>query len=160
MLKPATFPTQQRWATFTNHTKTGMKIIKIHIQKLKPKTNQKVLFAYLSYANELIGESDTINLDVITNKSIALVTGIANPDPLCKYLSTKDIAFEHLKYGDHHFFTEKQLALFNSKEIVLTTEKDYVRLKGKVKNLYFIGIKHQFVKDGKEALENALKSVV
>jgi len=130
------------------------------IQKLKPKTNQKVLFAYLSYTNTLVGENSTLSLDALKNKSIVLVTGIANPDPLCQYLSTKDIAFEHLKYGDHHFFTEKQLALFNTKEIVLTTEKDYVRLKGKVKNLYFIGIKHQFVKDGKEALENALKSIV
>lgn len=129
-------------------------------QQLKPKADQQVLFACLSYSKKLIGQKDELELNALTGKKVALVTGIANPKPLCEYLNDKGIVFEHLKYNDHHFFTDMQIALFNSKEIVLTTEKDYVRLKGKVKNLYYVGVKHQFLNEGKPVLEKELKEII
>ena len=39
--------------------------------------------------------------------------------------------FEHLKYGDHHIFSDKDVTKIKSKSngrMVLTTEKDFVRL--------------------------------
>ena len=41
--------------------------------------------------------------------------------------------------------------------MVLTTEKDYVRLEGKVDNLYYIGIKHIFMADGHEIMMEKLR---
>ena len=87
---------------------------------------------------------------------MTLVTGIANPKPLVSFLSGQGIVFEHLAYPDHHFFSEKEIALFNNRDIVLTTEKDYVRLEGKVDNLYYIGVRHKFLNGGKEVLLNLL----
>lgn len=130
------------------------------VQRLKPKVDQQVLFACLSYSKKLIGQKGELELNALIGKKNTLVTGIANPEPLCGYLSNNGISFEHLEYSDHHFFSEKEIALFNSKEMIITTEKDYVRLKGKVKNLYYLGIKHQFLNDGKAALKKELKRVM
>ena len=92
-------------------------------------------------------------------KKVLLVTGIANPIPLVTYLKEASIAFEHLEFGDHHFFTQKEINTFNSKEIILTTEKDFVRLKGKVDNLYYIRIEHKLLGEGQKELQQALASL-
>ncbi|MGY8915703.1 MAG: tetraacyldisaccharide 4'-kinase, partial [Flavobacteriales bacterium] len=69
------------------------------------------------------------------------------------------ITLEHMKFGDHHFFTEKEINTFNSKALILTTEKDFVRLKGKVDNLYYIRIEHRFLGGGRKQLLEALASL-
>ncbi len=71
------------------------------------------------------------------NVSVLLVTGIANPEHLQKYLSnfTEDITV--LKYPDHHNFNtaniqqiEQKFVEINSEnKIIITTEKDSMRLK-------------------------------
>ncbi|QWX84313.1 tetraacyldisaccharide 4'-kinase [Cellulophaga sp. HaHaR_3_176] len=132
----------------------------IIIKEIDPKKNQQVLFSYLEYDSELKGLKEKFTLADLKSKKITLVTGIANPDPLLNYLSEKGVVVEHLKYRDHHFFSENEITVFNSKGFVLTTEKDYVRLKGLVKNLAYIAIKHQFKNDGhvilKQAIENSM----
>jgi len=121
-------------------------------KKLGPITGQKVVFAYLDYNSVLQGGTGEMNLAGLKNNKVTLVTGIANPGPLVSFLKNQEIEFEHLAYQDHHFFSEKEIALFNTKKVVLTTEKDYVRLAGRVKNLYFIGIKHKFLNEGEKVL--------
>ena len=69
--------------------------------------------------------------------SVLLVTGIANPEHLHKYLSTFTEDITNLKYPDHHNFNasnilqiEQKFASINSeKKIIITTEKDSMRLK-------------------------------
>lgn len=126
------------------------------IRKLKPTESQKVIFSYLEYDTSLIGNSGEMNLEQLRNREVTLVTGIANPKPLLSFLKDQGIVFEHLAYQDHHFFSEKEIAMFNTKGIVLTTEKDYVRLEGKIKNLQYIGIRHKFLNDGEQVLVNLL----
>lgn len=128
------------------------------IEKIKPKKRQKVLFSYLDYDSELKGLNENLSLEDLKTKKVTLVTGIANPEPLLLYLKERGITVEHLKYRDHHFFSENELAIFNKKECILTTEKDYVRLKGKVKNMVYISIKHQFKNDGSISLVNEIKN--
>ncbi len=129
---------------------------KLVIDKLNPKKHQQVLFSFLTYEASLKGMDSSIALSDLKSRKITLVTGIANPKPLVSYLNEQHISFEHLAYRDHYFFNDEQLKLFNSKEIILTTEKDFVRLKGAVKNVYAIAIKHQFFDDGKALLEKEL----
>lgn len=126
------------------------------IQKLKPLSHQKVLFSFLNYAEVLKSETNAIALDRLKDKEITLVTGIANPAPLVSFLLENGIKTSHLSYRDHHFFTEQEITLFNTKDGILTTEKDYVRLKGKVKNVYYLGIAHQFIGNGKQLLTEAI----
>ncbi|MEJ1223822.1 tetraacyldisaccharide 4'-kinase [Sediminicola sp. 1XM1-17] len=127
--------------------------------KLQPLKHQQVLFSTLVYDTLLQGEGGSLELEELRGKKVLLVTGIANPAPLLAYLNDASVIFDHLEFRDHHFFTDKEIALFNSKEMILTTEKDYVRLKGKVNNLYYIGIEHRFLGDGRQQLLNALTTL-
>jgi len=129
-------------------------------RKLKPKPHQHVLFSYLAYDTLLKGSDKDIPLEKLKNKKITLVTGIANPGPLVSYLEKEDIDFDHLQFQDHHFFTEKELIQLRKKDCIITTEKDYVRLKDSLKNLYYILIKHKFQGDDKEILDNRLKEIM
>jgi tetraacyldisaccharide 4'-kinase len=126
------------------------------IKKLQPLKHQLVLFSSLVYDTVLQGEGSTLELRDLRTKNVLLVTGIANPIPLVTYLKEASLDFEHLEFGDHHFFTEKEINAFNSKELILTTEKDFVRLKGKVDNLYYIKIEHKLLGEGRKQLQEAL----
>lgn len=122
--------------------------------KIKPNEHQKVLFSYLEYNKELKGIN--INLAHLKNKKVTLVTGIANPDPLEKFLLEEGLTFDHMKFNDHHFFTEQEFALLKEKECILTTEKDYVRLKSRLTQLSYIEVSHQFIGDDKEIFDAEL----
>ncbi|MEO9894351.1 tetraacyldisaccharide 4'-kinase [Aurantibacter sp.] len=126
-------------------------------ERLKPLENQKVLFSFLAYNNRIKGLSKETTLDEIKNHNITLVTGIANPLPLMDYLRSKDLNFEHLRFKDHHDFSANEIRNLNSKDFVLTTEKDFVRLQGKVEELAYVEMAHQFMDDGKEQLIVELK---
>lgn len=98
-------------------------------KQLKPSPNQLVLFSSISYSDNVLAENTHLALDVLNKNQFTLVTGIANPKPLEDYLEQKGLKFEHLKFRDHHKFTEEDISRFESKRIILTTEKDYVRLR-------------------------------
>ena len=86
-----------------------------------------------------------------------MVTGIANAEPLLKYLDHHKIQFKHLKYADHHNFTVADKAkiqlefekINTEKKIILTTEKDYVRgLSNLNEQIYYLPIQTEFVNNG------------
>jgi len=130
------------------------------IKKLKPQTDQEVLFSYLVYS-EVYSESKTrLEIAALKKEKITLVTGIANPEPLVLHLKNNGHSFEHFRFRDHHFFNNEELKTLNSKEFILTTEKDFVRLKGKVDNLHYISIKHAFMNEGKLALNRKLSNLI
>ncbi|SEM27385.1 lipid-A-disaccharide kinase [Maribacter orientalis] len=125
------------------------------VDKINPKEHQKILFSFLSYNEELKGIN--INLEDLKDKKVTLVTGIANPVPLEKFLLGEGLVFEHLKFNDHHFFTEQEITVLKGKECILTTEKDYVRLKSKLTNLHYIEVSHQFLDDDAKIFETELE---
>ncbi len=125
------------------------------VNRINPKEHQNILFSYLSYNKELKGIS--VNLDELKDKKVTLVTGIANPVPLEKFLLEEGLAFEHMKFNDHHFFTEQEIAVLKGKECILTTEKDYVRLKSRLTKLYYIEVSHQFIGGDKEVFDEELQ---
>ncbi|MEH6681902.1 MAG: tetraacyldisaccharide 4'-kinase [Sediminicola sp.] len=130
------------------------------VGKLRPEAQQQVLFSGLEYDLQLKGTDTTKTLHDLSGSSIRLVTGIADPGPLVDHLGKQGISFEHLRYADHHFFTQRELDAINAKGgPVLTTEKDYMRLKGKVGGLYYIGVRHKFLGDDKERLITALDAL-
>jgi len=129
------------------------------VSKLKPERHQKVLFASLEYNEILKGSNADITFELLSKNDFTLVTGIANPSPLVAYLKRKGLKFEHLCFKDHHSFTSREMGNLNSKAFILTTEKDYVRLQGKVKNLAYIEIAHKFLNGGEQVLINELEGV-
>ncbi len=105
------------------------------IREISPATGQHIFFTTISYGKPY---------QVITHESwhadksteVLLVTGIANPGSLKKHLEEKFNGYEELAFSDHHIFTIDDLKYiikkFNQiageKKILLTTEKDAVRL--------------------------------
>lgn len=122
------------------------------VKKLHPQHHQKVLFSGLAYAEKVCGNNESMDLESLKGKPMALVTGIANPRPLVEYVQDKGLEFVHLKYADHHFFSEKDLKKFKEFEVVLTTEKDYGRLKGRLDNVMYLPVRHQFLGDDAQVI--------
>ena len=130
------------------------------IEKLNPKAHQQVLFSFLSYNKIIVGRESEYALNDLRGKKVTLVTGIANPRPLTSYLKEMGLSFEHLKYKDHHFFTSTELEMLAQKEFVLTTEKDYVRLKNDLSNVYYLSVAHDFFDGSEQLLLESLKKVM
>ena len=128
-------------------------------RELKPTKDQRVLFCSLEYDINLKGKKEKISLDRLQNKEVTLVTGIANPKPLITFLKSANVTFDHHEYRDHHFFSRKEIDFFNSKPLILTTEKDYMRLKDSVDNLYYISVQHKFLGEGDDVITKSLEEL-
>ena len=126
------------------------------IQKLK-KYQKKVFFTTISYNDKTSGKIEVL-IDDLKDYDVLLVTGIANPTPLLSFLNNKKVNFKHLKYSDHHHFSNQEIdfikdeysKLTSSKKIILTTEKDYVRLENKMEEISFLGIRTLFINKKEE----------
>ena len=121
--------------------------------------NGPVLFSSITYADFLMSNNTSkIKTSELSNYEVLLVTGIANPKPLEKHLSSLNCNFKHVKFPDHHQFSAKEIeslktefdALKSDNKIILTTEKDFVRLSDKIKNLYYLEIETNFGNQQKE----------
>ncbi|MCK0123570.1 tetraacyldisaccharide 4'-kinase [Gelidibacter sp. F2691] len=95
---------------------------------IQPLAHQEVFFASIAYASKLKNAYETIELNALKDQSFALVTGIANPKPLVAYLQQRGLRFEHLKFKDHHEFSTSELDNLKTRDLIVTTEKDMVRL--------------------------------
>jgi tetraacyldisaccharide 4'-kinase len=112
-----------------------------YILNIKP--TQKIYFSKISYDEFICGISETLPLNYLLNKNFTLVTGIANPKPLVEFLKQNQFNFEHKKFPDHHYFSNSEIKNFKEKEIILTTEKDFVRLQPRLNKsaIYYLPIK-------------------
>ena len=112
--------------------------------KLDLQNHQQLFFSYISYDDNIKNSKGKMAINLLKQNSFLLVTGIANAKPLVDYLTQLNLKFEHKEFGDHHTFSEKELQeLCREKRTILTTEKDYWRVEGKLQtdNLYYLPIK-------------------
>jgi len=107
------------------------------------KEHQKLYFTTIDYADSIFGISEVQPLHYLIDKPFTLVTGIANPKPLVDFLIGEGYQFEHKKYPDHHNFSEAEINVLKKEQIILTTEKDFMRLKSPLGKyaLYYLPIK-------------------
>lgn len=117
--------------------------------KLKPRNFQHLYFSYISYSEHVSNGIKRIGLHELVNKEVSLVTGIANPDSLCEYLSASGISYEHLNFPDHHNFSSEEINKITKSNLIITTEKDFMRLKGEVdlERLFYLPIKMKFIQN-------------
>jgi tetraacyldisaccharide 4'-kinase len=94
--------------------------------RLRLKRHQKVFFSYIDYASIVTSFRDTLELNDLPK--FTLVTGIANATPLVDYLANKGLIFDHLEYSDHYNFRASDIENLTKKQLIITTEKDYMRL--------------------------------
>ena len=114
--------------------------------------SQKLFFTTISYEKYIFSKEDQQTVSEIKNQPKVILAGIAKPELFFDHLKNeKDIL---LKYPDHHNFSDSEIEEIKTKargKIIITTEKDYVRIKDKFhKNqLYYLPIKTEFLDDDK-----------
>ncbi|MEZ4796016.1 MAG: tetraacyldisaccharide 4'-kinase [Flavobacteriaceae bacterium] len=123
-------------------------------------THQQLFFSSISYASEIVSKDKAMDLDELKKKSFTLVTGIANPKPLVDFLNNKGFKFHHEAFNDHHDFSASEISELETKELILTTEKDYMRLRDSLKgsNLYYLPITNKIVDEDK--FSKSIKSFI
>ena len=119
------------------------------IESLNPLANQKVFFSTLTYKQKIKSDVDQINIDALSESDFILVTGIADSSYLVEFLKSKAFNFKHLKYSDHYNFNKlsiDKIRNISSGKRILTTEKDFGRLKPKIsdRDIYYIEVSMQF----------------
>ena len=102
------------------------------LKKISPLSHQKVFFSSIDYSETFHSSTGAVSYQQLKDHYFTLVTGIANPKPLVGFLKKQGFKFEHLKFPDHHHFSEEDINRFNQKKLILTTEKDWVRLEGRL----------------------------
>jgi tetraacyldisaccharide 4'-kinase len=131
-------------------TKCPNDIDELAQQKIKDKlkVSQPVYFTTISYDEYVSNETNTLSVNEIKTEEKIVVAGIAKPKPFFNFLEAK--ADESLIFSDHHNFDEKDITTILNKakkKKVITTEKDYVRLKSLLpkEQLYYLPIQTQFI---------------
>ena len=149
-------------ADFIVVTKCPEKVAYAKLQEielnLQLKPHQRNYFSKIGYDDSIHGVSEVNSLAFLNDKFFTLVTGIANPQPLVDFLNNHSFNFEHKKYPDHHNFTSSEINELKEKDIILTTEKDFVRLQPKLKKfaIYYLPIKTVILNEQEEFFKNAL----
>lgn len=117
--------------------------------KLQLNSNQELFFSFIDYDDKIYSENEYLELKEILDKEKLLIAGIANPKPFFEHLKSKKDSV--LEFPDHHNFSEKEILEIKNQsknKIIITTEKDYVRLKNtEIKNLYYLPIKSSFIEN-------------
>ncbi len=142
------------------------------LQEIKPAANQAVFFTEIVYAKPyhlFTGKEENLTADT----DVLLICGIANPRPLKDFLTAHVHTYDMLRYADHHIFHTNDLAdikkhfekISSGKKMILTTEKDAVRLskfESELKDypVYVLPISHSFLFDGGREFDNLVKKFI
>ncbi len=140
--------------------------------KLLP--HQTLYFTTLDYAPAkpvFNSTNQLINLENSKSLGIILVTGIANPAPLRKYLKQFCTVLNEIQFPDHYTFKNKDIrriekefnALKTDNKIIITTEKDAIRFLDMqiesdiiTKNMAYIPLQIKFLYKTKELFDKQI----
>lgn len=130
--------------------------------KLRLTKKQHLFFTTISYDDTAYSAQDNLEVSEIIKKDKLLLAGIAKPESFFAYLqAANDLT---LVYPDHHHFTDNDIIEIKNKSknnIIVTTEKDFVRLKGSVleEQLYYLPIKSKFL-EGADLFDKTILNYV
>lgn len=129
---------------------------------LNLESRQKVFFTKIEYGKIIIGASETLPIDYLLHKKFTLVTGIAKPKPLVDYLKEKGFVFTHQKFTDHHEFTATEIEALKKEELIITTEKDFIRLQPTLNKLalYYLPITTTFLNEASPFFDTQIKNAI
>lgn len=127
------------------------------IKEIAPEKGQRVFFSTIAYGTPYHISHHTFTA-IGEDTEVLLVTGIANPRPLKFFLEERTTSYHMLHYNDHHIFSiddwrdikKRFKSLEAEKKIILTTEKDSMRLlkfSSEIDGLpfYVLPIEHKFL---------------
>lgn len=127
------------------------------IKEIEPLSHQHVFFACIAYGTIYHIVRNTYG-SIDEETEVLLISGIANPRPLKKYLEEHIETYHMMHFNDHHIFSiddwrdikRRYESIQDSKKMVLTTEKDAMRLEKFAQEIdgmpfYVLPIKHKFL---------------
>ena len=93
-----------------------------------------MFFSKIKYEDIISIKFNKTVIKSIKGKSVLLITGIANSNPILDYLKNLNINFRHLEFSDHYKYESKDIKKIiktyqKSNDFILTTEKDAQKLK-------------------------------
>jgi tetraacyldisaccharide 4'-kinase len=118
--------------------------------KLKLNVNVPVFFTSIDYDSDVFSAENSISVSDIISKEKIIVAGIAKPKYFIDYLNSG--TDKVMIYPDHHNFSEaeiSEISELSKDKIIVTTEKDFMRLNGKIhsSNLFYLPIQTKFNSD-------------
>jgi len=142
------------------------------IEKISATENQKVFFSSMVYAEKIESVFGSDKIALTKNTSTLLVTGIADASGINAYTETKTKLEKHLEFNDHHKFSNADIKsiieIFSTiaagNKIILTTEKDAMRMKHEEKlktlPLYYLPIEVRFPENDAEKFNKLITDYV
>jgi tetraacyldisaccharide 4'-kinase len=108
----------------------------VMVNEIKPFPHQQVFFSSYRYMQPFYLLNPNYKIDLQEDMAVLVVCAIANTDYLKDYLNMRTGTLRFREFEDHHYFDEADLEeiekIFNvmsgSKKLILTTEKDAMRL--------------------------------
>lgn len=105
-------------------------------ESLKPLPHQKLFYSYIEYQEFQPLSKCSFNTNIKEAKTVLLLCGIANTYSLEDHIKRKYNTISNIKFNDHHNFTEKDIdmiiekynSLIGKNKVIVTTEKDAMRL--------------------------------
>jgi len=105
-------------------------------EEIQPLSRQQVYFSYYAYSQPYFIFNPGHRLQLEPDMDVLLICAIARTDYLTDYLQTQVNEVSIMEYEDHHFFTPYDIARLKehfdrmdaSRKVILTTEKDAMRL--------------------------------
>lgn len=103
---------------------------------LKPLSHQKIFYSYIEYLAFRPFSKISYETDIKETKTALLLCGIANTYSLEDYLKKKYNTISKIQFNDHHNFTKKDIdhiiekydSMIGKNKVIITTEKDAMRL--------------------------------
>jgi tetraacyldisaccharide 4'-kinase len=117
-----------------------------------------VFFSTIVYEDEVYDGQNRLEWSSINKSNCIFVTGIAKPKPFLEFVGATES--QTLRFPDHHSFSLQDIERINREfkgKIVITTEKDFVRLHGKGLQLplYYLPMQSQLLQN-----ENQWKKLI
>lgn len=141
-------------------------------KEIELKPGQLIFFTSIEYGKpyHIITKQEK---EIATDEEILLVCGIANPGPLKNYLAAQSKAYYERIFSDHHIFRiddlheiqEKLDDIQANKKMIITTEKDAVRLEkfyGELRDMpvFVLPVKHCFLFSEGMQFDNAVSTYI
>ena len=130
------------------------------VERINPEQHQSLFFTTIKYETPYHIYNPADQWILTLRDEVLLVCGIANPLPLKNYIHENTDTYYQLSYSDHHIFSIEDLHEIRDKfdqiksksKLILTTEKDAVRLVKYTEELnniplYVLPIKPKFLFD-------------
>ncbi|MDA8596229.1 tetraacyldisaccharide 4'-kinase [Flavobacteriaceae bacterium] len=133
-------------------------------EQVKNYSDLDVFFTRIKYGKQVYNNDSSLALTDLKKKPILLLSGIAKPEFFENYIGGQ---FDKWRFSDHHNFSANEISQI--KEIlkdryILTTEKDYMRLKNykwtsdELGRIYYLPISVEFMENKASRFKDFIQS--